>query len=242
MSLADLLHHRRSLRYYDPSKPIESEKVKYCLQLATLAPSSSNLQLYEFYHITEQNLLQQLARACLSQQPATTAQQMVVFVARQDLHKQRAQAVLAFERDNIQRNSPPEVRERRTRGKTLYYGKLLPFFYAHCFGLVGAFRKSIACVTHLFRPVMTDVSESDCRVMTHKSCALAAQTFMIAMAEQGYDTCPMEGFDSYHVRKILNLPRAAEITMVIACGIREEGRGIWGDRFRIPFEQVYKRL
>ena len=33
------------------------------------------------------------------------------------------------------------------------------------------------------------------RVTAHKSCALAAQTFMIAMANEGYDTCPLEGLD-----------------------------------------------
>jgi hypothetical protein len=27
--------------------------------------------------------------------------------------------------------------------------------------------------------------------------------------------------------------------MVVTCGIREE-RGIWGERFRLPFEEVYK--
>jgi nitroreductase len=44
--------------------------------------------------------------------------------------------------------------------------------------------------------------------------ALAAQNFMISMAAVNYDTCPMEGFDSLRVKKILNLP-AAEINMII---------------------------
>ena len=35
----------------------------------------------------------------------------------------------------------------------------------------------------------------------HKTCALAAQTFMLAMSNEGYDTCPMEGFDSRRVKK-----------------------------------------
>jgi hypothetical protein len=29
--------------------------------------------------------------------------------------------------------------------------------------------------------------------------------------------------------------------MVISCGIREEN-GVWGDRMRISFEEVYKKI
>jgi hypothetical protein len=27
--------------------------------------------------------------------------------------------------------------------------------------------------------------------------------------------------------------------MVISCGIRKGNEGIWGERFRVPFEEVY---
>ena len=76
------------------------------------------------------------------------------------------------------------------------------------------------------------------RVVVNKTCALAAQTFMLAMANQGYDTCPLEGFDSKKVKRILNLPLEAEVNMVIPCGIRDEG-GIWGNRMRVPFDEIY---
>lgn len=51
MNLDEVLHHRRSVRVYDKEKPIDTEKVKHCLELATLAPNSSDMQLWEFYHI-----------------------------------------------------------------------------------------------------------------------------------------------------------------------------------------------
>ncbi len=242
MSLANLLHHRRAVRYYDPDKPLDDEKVRQCLQLATLAPSSSNMQLYEFYHVTDKQILNQLAHACLDQRAATTAQQLVVFVTRQDLYRQRAQANIIFEEDNIKRNSPPEKHAKRIKDKNTYYGKLMPFIYARCFGLLGLLRKIMMFVVHLFRPITVNVSETDMRIVTHKSCALAAQTFMLAMAEIGYDTCPMEGLDTLRVKKILNLPYGAEINMIIACGIRKSGRGIWGERFRLPFEEVYRKI
>jgi len=61
------------------------------------------------------------------------------------------------------------------------------------------------------------------------------------MAAQGYDTCPMEGFDSKRLKKLLNLPSGAQISMVIGCGIRKH-EGVYGKRFRIPFEEVYRKL
>ena len=48
-----------------------------------------------------------------------------------------------------------------------------------------------------------EVSSGDVRVITHKSAALAAQSFMISMGAIGYDTCPMEGFDSKRIKKQL---------------------------------------
>ena len=124
----------------------------------------------------------------------------------------------------------------------MYYGRMLPFLYSRCFGLLGAFRVALAWCIGLFRPVMRDLSESDMRNVVHKSCGLAAQTFMLAMAEADYDTCPLEGLDSRMVKRILKLPRGAEINMIVVCGIRKPGRGIWGERFRLPFEEVYRRI
>ena len=64
---------------------------------------------------------------------------------------------------------------------------------------------------------------------------------MISMAAEGYDTCPMEGSDTWRVKKLIGLPLVAEINMIVSCGIRTE-KGVYGDRFRIPFEDVYKEI
>ena len=82
------------------------------------------------------------------------------------------------------------------------------------------------------------VTKSDMRVVAHKSTALAAQNFMLSMTSKGYDTCPMEGFDSLRVKKTLSLPNRAEINMIISCGIRDE-KGVYGDQIRVPFNEVY---
>ena len=237
MNFEELLNYRRSVRRYSAT-PIDSEKVKQCLMQATLAPNSSNMQLWEFYHVTNPDKLKQLTAACLNQQAAATAQQMVVFVTRQDLYRQRAGKMSELETLNVQQNSPQEKQEKRIKRWKLYYGVVMPFLYSRFLGILGFFRKIMVIIIGLFRPITYQVSENDMRVVVHKTCALAAQTFMLAMANQGYDTCPLEGFDSTRVKRILKLPLGAEINMVIPCGIRDEG-GIWGNRMRIPFEEIY---
>lgn len=240
MTFEELVNYRRSVRYYK-TVAIDPEKVKHCLELASLAPNSSNMQLWEFYHITGPELLKQVAVACLNQTTAITAQQIVVFVTRQDLHRKRAKNVLELETKNILKNSPKEKHEKYIKLRKLYYSRAMPFLYTRFFGILGLLRILLVNLIGLFRPMFYQVTENDQRVVVHKSCALAAQTFMLAMANEAYDTCPLEGFDSRKIKHILQLPFGAEINMVISCGIREE-KGIWGDRMRIPFNEVYTRL
>ena len=242
MNLQEVLEFRRSVRVYDEAQKIDKQVVKKCLELSTLAPSSSNMQLYEFYHVTHPETLKKLSVACFDQTAASTAQELVVFVVRQDLYKKRSQAVLQFEKENIRRNSPAERQEKRFKDREMYYGKIIPFLYARFFGVFGFVRKLIAVPVSFFRPMMLQVSENDARIVAHKSCGLAAQTFMVAMANEEYDTCPMEGFDSKRVKNILNLPSGSEINMIISCGKRKGNEGIWRDRYRVPFDEVYKKI
>ena len=240
MTLEEIINFRRSIRHYN-NELLDSEKVKHCIELATLAPNSSNMQLWKFYHITNPEILKKLAVACLNQESATTAQQMVVFVTRQDLFQKRAKIMTELETQNVQKNSPKLKQEKRINRWKMYYGKVMPFLYVRFFGVFGIIRKIIVNIVGLFRPIVYQVSENDMRVVVHKTCALAAQTFMLAMANEKYDTCPMEGFDSKKLKGILKLPYGAEINMVVSCGIRDE-HGVWGDRMRIPFDEVYQKI
>jgi nitroreductase len=240
MNFQEIVNYRRSVRHYKDA-PISTEKVKHCLKLASLSPNSSNMQLWEFYHITNPEIIRKLAVYCLGQQTATTAKQMVVFVTRQDLHRKRAKKMLELETKNILKNSPKEKQEKRIKKWQLYYSIVMPFLYTRFIGILGIARKIMVSIIGIFRPIFHQVSENDTRVVVHKTCALAAQTFMLAMSSEGYDTCPMEGFDSIRVKNILKLPFGAEINMIISCGIREVG-GVWGERMRIPFDDVYKEI
>lgn len=239
--LNDLLQHRRAIRYFDKKKSIDPERVRYRIQEATLAPTSSNMQLWESFHITDKQVIEALAPACLGQSAVTTADQLVVFVTTPQKWSQRAKQNLAFQRENIQKNYPADKQAKYIGIQEAYYTKMMPFLYSRGFGLWGLVRKAIVQVAGLFQPTPRQVSEGDVSTVLHKSCALAIQTFMLGMSEEGYDTCPLEGFDSHRVKQVLGLPSSVEVSMIVACGVRAEERAL-GDRFRVPFEEQYHRI
>lgn len=240
-TVADAIYHRRSVRVFDSEKKIDSSIVKKCIKLAALAPNSSNMQLWEFYHITSKETIRKIAPLCFNQNAAKTAQQLVVFVVRKDLWKKRAKANLEFIDQNFGANNPSSKQSSREKVARKYYGKIIPFAYADFLGIFGFLKYLLILILGLFKPIYREVRNSDMRIVAHKTCGLAAQNFMLSMASNGYDTCPMEGSDTWRVKRVLGLPFSAEINMIVSCGIRKP-EGVYGERFRIPFEEVYKEV
>ena len=70
--VSEAIEYRRSVRVFDDEKEIDPNVVKKCIEQGILAPNSSNLQLWEFYHITDANLTKRIARACFNQPAAKT--------------------------------------------------------------------------------------------------------------------------------------------------------------------------
>ncbi len=58
--------HRRSVRSYD-STPVPESVMRECLELALLAPNSSNLQAWEFYWVRSEEKKRRLAEYCMAQ-------------------------------------------------------------------------------------------------------------------------------------------------------------------------------
>jgi nitroreductase len=233
--VSEAIEYRRSVRVFDSEKEIDPSIVKKCIERGTLAPNSSNLQLWEFYHITNTEKINKIATACFNQPAARTAKQFVIPIVRKDLWKNRVASNVDFIRSEHEKSKQKD--DKKTKGAIFYYQKILPKIYS--VGNIGGWLNNIGTqIKGLKKVVYRQVKKSDMRVVAHKSTALAAQNFLVSMSGYGYDTCTMEGFDSLRVKKILGLPKAAEISMIIGCGIRTP-KGIYGPRFRVPFDEVY---
>jgi nitroreductase len=238
-TVSKAIKYRRSVRVFK-KEALDDAKVKECIHLASLAPTSSNMQLWEFYYITSTEVLSQLSGACFNQSAAKTAQQMVVVVARKDLWKKRVRSNIEFLRSQYG-DKPHAAYTKREKFALNYYQKIVPTLYFDFIGILGTLKYVSFQAIGIFKPIYREARRSDMRIVAQKSAALAAQNFMISMAAINYDTCPMEGFDSLRVKKILKLANSSEINMIIACGVRDD-KGVYGERFRVPLEEVYFKL
>lgn len=233
----NIVNERRSIRIYDDKAPFDGEAVTRSLDRALLAPNSSNLQLWEFYRVKTKAKKDELAKYCLGQNAAKTANELIVFVTRKDKWKRHAEFVL-----NESRKDFPATLGKRHKLVFDYYTKVIPtLYFSDPADITGGLKKIASTVGGAFQPVPRQVTATDMRIVVHKSVALAAQTFMLSMQAEGYDTCPMEGFDSARVKRFLNLPRAAEICMIVSVG-KAKPEGIYGRRVRLPREEVIFEL
>jgi len=228
-----IIEFRRSNRKFDPSVDVPHEIIRTSLERAILSPNSSNMQLWEFHWIQSEDALNAMVPLCLGQQAAKTARQMVVFVTRKDKWRERAKWNLDRIKDTI-KGEPTKVQKMALR----YYGTIMPLMYrSDLFGITTLIRRSISFFMGLRKPFYRAGGTSAQRITVHKSCALAAQTFMLSIAAEGFHSCPMEGFDEKRVKKFLGLPNGAEINMIISVGLGTEA-GIWGERFRVPYDEI----
>ena len=217
-----VIKSRRSIRFFT-SEIIPENVIKNSLDNALLAPNSSNLQVWEIYWVKNLNKKKRLVKACLSQAAASTAKELFVFVARPDNWKRNNKLML----DHIKKNN--------LNSKLLnYYSKITKIVYSQgLFNIFGLIKKILVTIIGLFRAIPREpTSFSEMKIWSQKSIALACQNFMLSMRAYGYDTCPMEGMDSLKVKKILNLPRKAQISMVIGAGKRDIEKGVTVDQIR----------
>ncbi|WP_282037818.1 nitroreductase family protein [Saccharicrinis aurantiacus] len=233
----EIVRSRRSMRRYDQTVSYDKSIVKKSLELAMLSPNSSNMQLWEFYRVTSDEAKKNIAHFCLDQNTAKTASELVVFVARPDHVKRSIQHNL----DLVNDENSFEKKSHRERRRT-YYSKTMPMFYSNDFMFIfSLLKKLFVTLIGMKKPMVREVTAINKKVTIHKSVALAAQTFMLAVKSYGYDTCPLEGFDSKRIKKYLGLPKAAEINMVITVGKGTE-EGIWYPQKRYDYDVVVKEV
>jgi nitroreductase len=222
---------RRTIRDFLPDS-VPQDVLDRALDAARLAPSSSNLQPWEFVILRSPEARRAAEAACLDQLPAKSAPLLVAVVTHRETWRRN--------RDEILRVFASRGPLRKSQ--TTYYGKLIPMIYTTGpFGLLGPLKRGLSRLVSLFKPTPSLGSREDLRIMAHKSTALAAATFMLALRAEGYDSCPMEGFDPWRAQALLDLPRGAEVNMFLAIGKRSE-KGVWWDRVLMPREWAVREM
>lgn len=229
---------RRSVRVFT-EKQIPDEVINNCIDDALLAPNSSNLQTWNFIRVKTPALKKELARLCMNQSAARTAQELIVCAVDLKQWKETQKLML----DSFAKMEK-ESGEKTPQGALTYYNKIVPLAYNQGpFGLIGFIKKFVIAFKAMTGEVIPrkPTNKADMRVWAHKSCALACENLMLSMRAHGYDTCPMEGFDDARVSKLLNLSSSEEVCMILACGERAEN-GIYSERIRMDKNLFYKEV
>ena len=222
MDFFEVAQRRRSVRKYSDKK-VPAEVMNKAIDTALIAPNSSNMQTWQFHWIRNEQKKKQLVEACMGQGAAATAQELLVVSVRPSLWKKTTK--------NILQHGIPKGMESKFKP---YYARLMPFLYGMQF--LAPFKWLIFNIVGFFKAVPRKPwSIRDRQEICVKSAALACQNFMLAIAAQGFDTCPMEGFDECRVKKIIDAKFGDTVVMVISIGERVD-RGVWGERFRSPRE------
>jgi nitroreductase len=224
----NIVLNRRSVRKYSSEK-VPDSVIEECLDLALLAPNSSNLQAWEFYWVKSEEKKKKLVEYCFSQNAAKSASHLIVAVARIDhIHKHRKQMIQTLGK---QIKDPPKM-------LLDYYNKLVPLAYGiGPLSVLAPFKWLLFTILGFFRPMPREpLGKAGLQLWAAKTTALACENFMLAVAAHGYDTCPMEGLDSRRVKKLLGLPRSSVVVMAISVG-RRLPEGVYGERVRFPREQ-----
>lgn len=224
-----VIRSRRSVRVYEDT-PVPAEVIERAIDHALLAPNSSNLQPWRFIWVRSEEKKKQMISACLGQSAAKTAAELIIVTAR----TQAWEGVRAQMLRTLQASDAPA-------GAKAYYKKIVPLAYGlGPLGIKGLIKKLMIFFRALSRPTpRVPTSKADMRVWAHKSAALACENIMLSLRAQGYDSCPMEGFDEVRVQKIIApelTEKGQEICMVISVGKRARN-GIYGPQIRMPHDQ-----
>tara|TARA_B110000046_G_scaffold57595_2_gene64351 strand:- start:26170 stop:26943 length:774 start_codon:yes stop_codon:yes gene_type:complete len=233
-AFTELVANRRSCRLYTDEK-IPEEIMNKCLDLALLAPNSSNMQPWEFYWVRSKEKREKLTHYSLNQNTVKTAAEMIVVVARTDTWKRNSKLMLeTFKNQEVE----------APKSAIQYYRKITPLAYNQGFlGLFGLVKRIAFSVIAIRKPMVRQPkSYADMRVWANKSTALACENLMLAFRAYGYDTCPIEGLDQRRIRRMLKLPYGkAEVCMAISVGKRGEN-GIYSPRIRFDRNLFVKEV
>jgi nitroreductase len=231
-ALVAVIRERRSVRAYSPER-IPDSVLDDCFDLAILAPTSHNLECWQMIDVRDTNRLLALRHLCLDQSAAAAAPHLIVAVARPDLWR-RGRALML---EHIQREkADPALSAVLREFLPLFemkYRLQIPFLFADGpFHVLAPLKRFLMWSRAWFKPMMRGpFGRQEQALWAVKTAALACENFMLALTAHGFDSCPMEGFDEPRVKRLLGLPRAAEIVMVIAAGRGAEGGVIPQIRF-----------
>jgi nitroreductase len=216
---------RRAIRDFDGA-PLADEDVRAVLREALLAPSSGNLQPYEFHWIRDAEQKRRVAEACDAQRAALSASTLVVVVTGSRIGERTATTQLTYVEQSSALDDEAKTYHRDQLRKFLTFLRIARL-------MLWAPLQAVLSLVHPIHALLP-FGPTGMRNWTARSGIFAAQALLLAAAARRLDSCPMEGFSAKRIAKVLGLPRDSVIPLVIALGRRSATARI-EPRWRRPY-------
>ncbi len=198
---------RRSVRDFKPD-PIADGVIEKLLDAAHWAPSGYNLQPVHYVVVTEADRKVALRRACMDQRQVQDAAAVVVFIGDRQVATRHFEQTLKLDLDAGVVNDAYEKLLRKFVPLAFTTGPL---------GIGWLWKATLAPPARWLTPIPS-MPAVHRRYWLAKQVGLSAMNFMLAAHSAGLATCPMEGFDSLRVGRVLGLPRGMEPMLVVPVG------------------------
>ena len=192
MELLEQLHWRYATKKMNPNKTVPQEKVDRILEAVRLAPTSSGLQPFEVFVVTNPEIREKIKAIAWNQAQVTDCSHLLVFAAWDNYTAERINHMFDLVNDE---------RGFKNEGWEAYRQKLL--------------------AAYVPRDAETNYQHAA------RQAYIGLGTALIAAAEEGVDSTPMEGFDPDKVDEILGLrARGLRSVILLPLGYRAE-EGDW---------------
>jgi nitroreductase len=217
-AIVAVMRQRRSVRAYLPEL-IPDAVLDDCFDLAILAPTSQNLECWQMIEVRDTVRLAALRHLCLDQ-PAAAAPHLIVAVARPDRWRLgRAKMLERIRQAQADPALPVALREFLPLFERKYRLQIPLLFEDGPLHILAPIKRMLMWGVAWIKPTMRGpFGRHEQALWAVKTAALTCENFMLALTAHGFDSCPMEGFDEPRVKRLLGLPQAVEVVMVIAAG------------------------
>jgi Nitroreductase len=201
---------RRHAARHFTDEPVSQARLARLLALTRRAPSGYDSQPWCAVVVRDPVRKRQLQRACLGQAQVVEAPAVVVFAANaRPVSRMRE---IATQNQALGAWSPEYARFMRRYTALRLGARWLDPVKRLGTWLIGWIRSA---------PYMP-FGARERRAYAVKQTMLAGQTFMLAAAAHGLDTCPMEGLDPWRVRRVVGLGRPWWVPLVVPVGVAAE--------------------
>lgn len=205
MKTTEAIKTRRAINFFDKTRTMTIDEINTLIELASLSPSSFNLQPWEIIAVHDP-AAKKILRECAYNQPkAEEASVVFIIIANPGAVEQNIDTIL----------------QKRVEAGTLK-------------------QEEVESTRPMPFKQYGEKESTGRQIFAVKNASLFAMTLMLAAKGLGYDSHPMDGFNSNKVKKEFGIPDDMIIPMLVAVGHPAPDLKLFPRAYRRPVTEVLR--